>query len=58
MELDNPNSIHAVDWFLEESHVERLQRHFKQTYLTREELYTIGILALLDDDDDDDDDDA
>ena len=50
-ELNNANSIHVFSQF-EESPVECLQCHFKQMDLTRENLYTMGVPAILDDNDD------
>ena len=50
MEVDSPNSIHAFNWFEEEGHVEQKLNHFKLIDLTREELYAMGVLAILDND--------
>ena len=51
MEIDNPNSIHAFDQPEEEGHAEQKYNHFRLIDLTREELYTMGVSAILDDDD-------
>ena len=48
-EIDNPNSIHAFHRFAEEGHAERKYNHFRLIDLTREELYAMGIPAILDD---------
>ena len=50
VEIDNPNSIHAFNRFEEEGHAERRYNHFRLIDLTREELYTMGVPAILDDD--------
>ena len=47
VELDNPNSIHALNRFWEEVHVEW---RYKKKSLRQEELYTMGLPALHDDD--------
>ena len=49
LEIGNPNSIHAFNRFEEEGHAERKYNHFRLRDLTREELYAIGISAILDD---------
>ena len=49
VEIDNPNSIHAFNRFEEEGHAEQRYNHFKLTDLTREDLYTLGVPAILDD---------
>ena len=49
MEIDNPNSIHAFNRFEEEGHAERKYSHFRLIDLTREELYAMGVPAILDD---------
>ena len=49
VEINNPNSIHAFNGFEEEGHVERKYNHFRLTDLTREELYDMGVPAILDD---------
>ena len=49
LEIGNPNSIHAFNRFEEEGHAERKCNHFRLRDLTREELYAIGISAILDD---------
>ena len=49
MEIDNPNSIHAFNRFEEEGHVEHRHNHFNLKDLTREELYVMGVPAILDD---------
>ena len=50
VEIDNPNSIHAVNRFEEEGYAERRYKHFSLKDLTREELYAMGVPAILDDD--------
>ena len=50
MEIDNPNSIHVFNRVEEEGHAERKYNHFRVIDLTREELYAMGVHALLDDD--------
>ena len=49
VEIDNPNSIHAINRFEEEGHTERRYDHFRLIDLTREELYSMGVTAILDD---------
>ena len=49
VEIDNPNSIHAFNRFEEEGHVEHRYNHFSLKDLTREELYVMGVPAILDD---------
>ena len=51
VEMDSPNSIHAYNRFEEEGHVEWRYNNFRLIDLTREELYNIGVPAILDDDD-------
>ena len=51
MEIDSPNSIHAFNQFEEEGHTERKYNHFRLIDLTREELYAMGVPAILDDED-------
>ena len=48
-EIDNPNSIPAFNRFDEEGHAERKYNHFRLIDLTREELYAMGVPAILDD---------
>ena len=50
VEIDNPNSIHVFNRFEEEQHAERKYNHFRLIDLTREELCTMGVPAILDDD--------
>ena len=50
VEIDNPNSIHTFNRFEEEGHAQRRYNHFKLIDLTREDLYTMGVPAILDDD--------
>ena len=50
VEIDSPNSIHAFNRFEEEGHVERRHINFRLIDLTREELYVMGMPAILDDD--------
>ena len=49
MEKDNPNNIHALNQFDEEGHADQKYNHFRLTDLTREELYAMGVPAVLDD---------
>ena len=49
MEIDNPNSIRAFNRFEEEGHAKRKYNHFRLIDLTREELYAMGVPAILDD---------
>ena len=49
VEIDNPNSIHAFNQFEEEEHAERKYNHFWLIDLIREELYAMGVPAILDD---------
>ena len=51
VEIDNPNSIHAFNRFEEEGHAEQRYNHFRLIDLTQEDLYTMGVPAILDDDD-------
>ena len=48
VEIDGPSSIHAFKRFEEEGHAERRYDNFRLIHLTREELYTMGIPAILD----------
>ena len=50
-EIDNPNSIHAFNWLEEERHAEQKDNHLWLIDLTREELYTMGVLGIIDDED-------
>ena len=47
VELDTPNAIHAFNRFEEEGHVERRYNHFSLIDLTRDNLYDMGIPAVL-----------
>ena len=49
MEKDNPNNIHALNQFEKEGHADQKYNHFRLTDLTREELYAMGVPAILDD---------
>ena len=49
VEIDNPNSIHAFNRFEEEEHAEQKYNHFWLIDLIREELYAVGVPAILDD---------
>ena len=49
VEINNPNSIHAFNRFEEEGHAEQKYDHFGLIDLTREELYAMGVPAILDD---------
>ena len=48
VEIENPNSIHAFNQFEEKGNAEWKYNHFRQIDLTREELYTMGVPAILD----------
>ena len=48
VKIDNPNIIHAFNRFEEEGHVEQNDNHFRLIYLTREELYSLGVPGILD----------
>ena len=48
VKIDNPNSIHAFNRFEEEGHAERRYNHFRLIDLTQEELYAMGVPAILD----------
>ena len=47
--IDNPNGIHAFNRFEEEGHAERRYNHLRLIDLKREELYVMGVHAILDD---------
>ena len=47
-EIGNPNSIHEFNRSEDEWHA-RIYNHFRLIYLTREDLYTLGVPAILDD---------
>ena len=49
VEIDNPNSINALNRFEEEGHAERKHNYFRLIDLAREELYTMGVSGILDD---------
>ena len=49
VEIDKPNSIHVFNRFDKEGHVEPRYNHFRLRDLTREELYVMGVPAILDD---------
>ena len=49
VEMDNRNSVHAFNRFEEERHAERKYNHFRLIDLTREDLYAMGVRAILDD---------
>ena len=49
VEIDNPNSIHEFNRFEEEGHAEQKYNHFRFIDLTREELYAMGVPAILGD---------
>ena len=49
VEIDNPSSIYAFNRFEEEGHAEQRYNHFRLIDLTQEELYAMGVLAILDD---------
>ena len=48
VETDNPNIIHEFNRFEEEGHVEQKYNHFKLIDITHEELYAMGVPAILD----------
>ena len=50
VEIDNLNSFHTFNRFEEEGHPERRYNHFRLIDLTQEELYAMGVPAILDDD--------
>ena len=52
VEIDNPNSINAFNKFEQEGNAERRYNHFRLIDLIREELYTMGVPAILDDNED------
>ena len=49
VEIDNPNSIHVFNRFEEEGHAEQKYNHFRLIDLKQEELYAMGVPAVLDD---------
>ena len=49
VEIGNPNSVHMFNRFEEEGHAKQKYNHFRLIDLTREELYTMGVHAILDD---------
>ena len=49
VEIDNPNSVHAVNRFEEGGHAKRKYNHFRLIDLTREELHAMGVPGILDD---------
>ena len=49
METDNSNSIHAFNRLEEEGPTEQEYNHFRLIDSTREELYAMGVPAILDD---------
>ena len=49
VEIDSLNSMNAFNRFKEEGHVEWRYNHFRLIDLTREELYVMGVPAILDD---------
>ena len=48
-EIGDPNSIHECNRLEEEGHVERKYDLFRSIDLIREELYAMGVPAILDD---------
>ena len=46
--MDNPNSFHVFNRFEEEGHVEQRYNNFRLIDLTRQELYAMGVPAILD----------
>ena len=49
LEIDNPNSIHGFNRFEGEGHEEQKYNHFRLIGLTRQELYAMGVPAILND---------
>ena len=49
VEIDNPNSVHAFNRPEEEGHAEQKYNQFRLIDLTWEELYPMGVPAILDD---------
>ena len=49
MEIDNPNSIPALNRFEEEGQAEQKYNPFRLIGLKQEESYAIGVLSILDD---------
>ena len=49
MEIENLYSIHAFNRFEEEGHAERKHNHLRLIELKREELYAMGVPAIVDD---------
>ena len=49
VEIDNQNNINAFNRFEEKGHAEQKCNHFRLIDLTREELYAMGVPAILDD---------
>ena len=47
VEIDNPNSMHVFNRFEEEGHAEWKYNHFCLIDLTREELYAMGVPAII-----------
>ena len=48
VEIDNPNCIYVFNRFEEEGHTEQKYNHFRLIDLTQEELYAMGVPAILD----------
>ena len=46
VEIDNPNSIHAINRLKGEERIERKYNHFRLLDLTRDDLYRWGIAAI------------
>ena len=49
VEINNPNSIHVFNKFEEEESAEQKHNHFRLIDLTREELYDMGVPAIVND---------
>ena len=49
VEIDSPNSIHVFNRFEEQGHAEQICNHLRSIDLTQEELYDMGVPAILDD---------
>ena len=50
VEIECANSIHAINRFEEQGHVERRHNHFRLIDLTREDSHIMGVHGILDDD--------
>ena len=48
VKIDNPNIIHAFNWFEKDGHVQWRYNNFRLIDLTRRELYTMGVPVIFD----------